>query len=187
MRLRGVLRRGAQPRGPTTAYLGLGSNVGDRLATLRAVRDALDAHEQVNVEATSTIYETAPVGGVEQPQYLNMVLRVATTLSPRDLLRLGHRLEAEHGRDRASEVRWGPRTLDIDLLLYGDETIDDPGLVVPHPRLTERAFVLVPLAEVMPPGATLPDGSSVTRRLAALAPIEGIDLYVRLDEQFGAS
>ena len=177
-----MLRRGAKPRGPTTAYLGLGSNIGDRLATLRAVRDELDAHEQVDVEGTSSIYETAPVGGVEQPQYLNMVLRVATTLTPRDLLRLGHSLEAEHGRDRASEVRWGPRTLDVDLLLYGDLTIDEPGLVVPHPRLAERAFVLVPLAEVMPPGATLPDGSSLTRLLASLAPIDGIDLHVRLDE-----
>ena len=183
-----MLRRGQsdRPRAPVTAYLGIGSNVGDRLATLRSVRDALAAADDVDVEDVSSVYETAPVGGVEQPEYLNMVVRVGTLLRARELLQLGHEIERAHGRDRSAEVRWGPRTLDIDLLLYGDVTIDEPGLIVPHPRLTERAFVLVPLAEVMPPGATLPDGTVLTRALAALAPIEGIALHVRLDQQLGA-
>lgn len=98
--------------------------------------------------AVSPVYETAPVGGPEQPDFLNAVIAVDTTLTARELLELAHRIEAE--ADRVRTVHWGPRTLDVDVLLVGDEHVDDPDLVVPHPRMTERAFVLVPLADLDP-------------------------------------
>lgn len=172
-----------------TAFLALGSNVGDRLQTIRSAIEALDRPDDVQVEKVSAVYETAPdTGGrpelddVDQEPYLNLVLAVTTTRGPRELLELAHEVEAEHGRDRSSEVRWGPRTLDVDLLLYEDRVIDESDLQVPHPRMVERAFVLVPLAEIMPPGAQLPDGESLSRHIARLAPIEGIERYVRLQE-----
>ncbi len=175
-------------RRPVTAFLGLGSNVGERLTNLRSALRELDEHEEVLVEAVSTVYETEPVteGGrgalsnAPQQPYLNLVTSVTTTLRPRGLLELAHQVEARHGRDREREPRWSPRTLDIDILLYDDLTLDDPDLTIPHRRLTERAFVLVPLAEVLPPGARLPDGTTVTSHLARLAPISGVDFYVRL-------
>lgn len=176
-------------RRPATAFLGLGSNVGDRLATLRTALHDLDGHEKVAVDAVSTVYETEPVtedrlelADVPQQPYLNLVTCVTTTLRPRQLLELAHRIEAEQGRDRERELRWGPRTLDIDILLYDELTLDEPDLSIPHPRLTERAFVLVPLAEVLPPGGRLPDGTTITSHLARLAPITGVDFYVRLVE-----
>lgn len=173
-----------------TACLSLGSNLGDRLATLRVALDDLDHHDDVDVETVSAVYETDPItpqGAEDQPHYLNLVAVVTTTLGPRDLLDLAHRVEAAHGRDREREERWGPRSLDIDLLLYDHEVIDDPEVTVPHPRLTERAFVLVPLAEVLPAGATLPDGATVASHLARLAPITGVELYVRLTEGPGTT
>ena len=130
------------------AYLGLGSNLGDRLAHLQAAVDGLGATPDVHVVAVSQVYETAPVGGPPQGDYLNAVVAVDTTLAPRDLLSLAQRLEADQQRVRAE--RWGPRTLDVDVLLVGDERVDEPDLVVPHPRLRERAFVLVPLADIAP-------------------------------------
>lgn len=175
-RLRALFRR------EVTAFLGLGSNVGDRLANLEAALRDLDADEETAVEEISGVYETEPVGGVEQPDFLNLVARVATRRRPRELLDLCHEVEAAHGRDRSREPRHGPRTLDVDILLYGDERVDEPDLEVPHPRLTERAFVLVPLAELLPPGAALPDGRSVASHLAGLAPIRGVRPHVRLAE-----
>lgn len=181
-------------RRPATACLGLGSNVGDRLATLRAALHDLHVHDKVVVDMVSTVYETAPVSedGVEpanatQEPYLNLVAVVTTGLAPQELLQLAHAIEAEHGRDRAREPRWGPRTLDIDILLYEDLTLDGPDLILPHPRLTERAFVLVPLAEVLPPGTRLPDGATLTSHLARLAPITGVEPYVRLVEGPGTA
>lgn len=172
-----------------TAFLSLGSNLGDRLDTLSAAVRDLDRPDDVQVETISSVYETAPdLGDLHdderrtQDPFLNLVAAVTTTRSPRELLELAHRIEADHGRDRARERRWGPRTLDIDILLYEDRSIDEPDLRIPHPRMTQRGFVLVPLAEIMPPGATLPDGTSLARHIAALAPIEGIERYVRLQE-----
>ena len=130
------------------AYLGLGSNLGDRLAHLQAAIDGLAKTRDVGVVAVSRVYETAPVGGPAQDDYLNAVVAVDTTLPPRELLALAQHLEADEQRVRAE--RWGPRTLDVDVLLVGDERIDEPDLVVPHPRMRERAFVLVPLADVAP-------------------------------------
>lgn len=169
---------------PVIAFIGIGSNVGDRLATVEAAVWALHATDGVAVEDVSGIYETLPWGGVEQDPFLNAVVKVVTRLSAPALLAECHATEAAFGRDRSAEQRWGPRILDLDLLLYGDEQIETDGLVVPHPRLAERAFVLVPLLEVFP-GGELPDGRRLTRCLSALAPIEGIDLFVRMEETPG--
>jgi 2-amino-4-hydroxy-6-hydroxymethyldihydropteridine diphosphokinase len=130
------------------AYLGLGSNLGDRVAMLQLAVDELGATEGVTVVAVSRVYETAPVGGPEQDDYLNAVVAIETDLGPRELLAVAHRIEQRAGRVR--DVRWGPRTLDVDVLLAGEAEIDEPDLQVPHPRMYERAFVLVPLRDVAP-------------------------------------
>jgi 2-amino-4-hydroxy-6-hydroxymethyldihydropteridine diphosphokinase len=140
------------------AYLGLGSNVGDRLATLQRAADLLDAEPGVTFVASSRVWETDPIGGPPQPDYLNVVLRIETDLSAHELLAAGQRIEASLGRVR--EVRWGPRTIDVDIELFGDETIDDPDLTIPHPRMLERAFVVLPLLE-LEPDPVLPDGTRV--------------------------
>lgn len=165
----------------TTAYLSLGSNVGDRLETLTAAVIVLHESDGIAVGDVSGIYETAPWGGVEQDPFLNCCVRVVTTLDPEALLDELQATEAGFGRDREREQRWGPRPLDIDLLLFGDEEIDGPRLRVPHPRLRERAFVLVPLMEIMP-GGSLPDGTRLTTLLTDLMPIEDMELVVRLEE-----
>lgn len=172
------------PQDPVRAAIGLGTNVGDRLATIEAALWALDDSEGIHVVDVSGVWETAPWGGVDQGPYLNAVALVDTTLSPRALLGDLQATEAAFGRDRAGEVRWGPRTLDLDILLYGELEVDDEDLVVPHPRLVERAFVLVPLMEVLP-GGTLPDGTRLTTAMTALAPVDGIDLHVRLSDHPG--
>jgi 2-amino-4-hydroxy-6-hydroxymethyldihydropteridine diphosphokinase len=153
------------------AFLGLGSNLGDRLDHLQRAVDLLDADARTRVDAVSSVYETEPVGGPEQDPYFNLAVRVATRRAPARLLRLCHRVEQELGRTR--EVRWGPRTIDVDILLYDERVIDRPQLSVPHPRLTERAFALIPLIEVAP-GQLLPDGRSLPAVLARLAPVEGV-------------
>lgn len=166
---------------PTVAYLSLGSNVGDRLEMVVSGVFALDETDGVAVEETSGIYETEPWGGVEQPSFYNLVVRVRTTLDAPSLLAEIQLTEAAFGRDRDQETRWGPRPLDIDILLFGNEIRDDPDLTLPHPRMTERAFVLVPLLEIMP-GGELPDGKRLTSHLQKLAPIEGVELVLRDDE-----
>lgn len=123
------------------AVLSVGSNLGDRLGHLQGALDAL-ALAGVEIVAVSGVYETAPVGGPDQDDFLNAVAVVETTLSPHELLSACQRVEAEHGRVR--EVRWGPRTLDVDVIVYADVILDDPGLTLPHPRAHERAFVCVP-------------------------------------------
>lgn len=129
---------------PVRAFVALGSNVGDRRAHLRAAVAGLPG-----VVAVSAVYETDPVGGpCGQPAFLNAVVELDTVLRPRALLELGQDLEEAAGRVRAE--RWGPRTLDVDVLLVGDVVVDEPDLVVPHPRMWERAFVLVPLHDVAP-------------------------------------
>ena len=134
----------------TRAYLGLGSNLGDRRALLRQAIEALDWGD-VSVVARSRVYETTPVGGPEgQPDFFNQVIGVETTLDARGLWERCSAVEASLGRSRHHEVRWGPRTIDIDVLTFGDDVLDDPDLQIPHPRLAERAFVLVPLAEIAP-------------------------------------
>jgi 2-amino-4-hydroxy-6-hydroxymethyldihydropteridine diphosphokinase len=143
---------------PVRAHLGIGSNLGDRLGFLQGAVDGLAATDGVAVVAVSRVYETDPVGPA-QPDYLNAVVVVDTTLTPRGLLEVGQRLEAE--AERVREGRWGPRTLDVDVLLYGDEEIDEPDLVVPHPRGHERDFVLAPLADLGHPGVEPRDWTGV--------------------------
>lgn len=127
----------------TRVFLSLGSNLGDRVATLRrAVADIPD------VVAVSPVYETDPVGGPDQDDFLNLVVELDTALDARALLDLCRSLETAAGRVR--EVRWGPRTLDVDVLLVGDELVDEPDLQVPHPRMRERRFVLAPLRDLAP-------------------------------------
>ena len=127
------------------AFLGLGSNLGDRLGNLQQAVDRLARSRGIRVVRASRVYETAPVGP-PQPDYLNAVLEVDTTLEARGLLETCLEIEAAMGRVRAQ--RWGPRVIDIDVLTYGGDEIDEPGLIVPHPRMHERAFVLVPLLEL---------------------------------------
>jgi 2-amino-4-hydroxy-6-hydroxymethyldihydropteridine diphosphokinase len=158
------------------AFLGLGSNVGDRLAHLQRGVDGLHAGRGLRIDEVSAVYETAPVGGPEQGDYLNMAVRVATTRSARGLLRVCQRVERLAGRVR--DVRWGPRTLDVDILLYDDRVLATRRLTVPHPRLVERPFALVPLIEVAP-GASLPDGRSLVRVLAGLAPVTDVTMIGR--------
>lgn len=141
----------------TRAALALGANLGDPRSSLRAAVAGLSAHPGVRVEAVSSLWRTAAVGGPEQPDYLNAVVLVDTALGPEGLLDLAHALEAAAGRAR--EVRWGPRTLDIDILAVDEERSDDPQLTLPHPRAHERGFVLAPWAEVDPEFVlTPPDG-----------------------------
>lgn len=130
-------------------YLGLGSNLGDRVAHLAQAREAI-AKQAGDILAASAIYDTAPWGPVPQDNYLNQVIRVATELAPGSLLGLLHGIERDAGRDRKSEIRYGPRTLDLDILIYGSRAVNEDGLTIPHPRIAERAFVLVPLAEIAP-------------------------------------
>jgi 2-amino-4-hydroxy-6-hydroxymethyldihydropteridine diphosphokinase len=133
----------------TRAYVGLGANLGDRERTLRAAVDALGVEEAIEVVAVSTLRETDPVGVGDQPRFLNGVAALETSLGARELLDRLLAVEQRFGRVRVPGEH-GPRTLDLDLLLYGDETIDEPGLAVPHPRIHERRFVLEPLAELAP-------------------------------------
>ncbi len=132
------------------AYIALGSNVGDRRAHLLGALTALAELPDTTLVGASAFHETEPVGPTDQPTYLNAAAHVRTALAPRELLNRLLDIECAHQRDRARETRWGPRTLDLDLLLYADRVIDEPGLAVPHPRLHERAFVLDPLAEIAP-------------------------------------
>lgn len=138
------------------AFLGLGSNLGDRLANLQAAIEAMQTEPGLRVTVSSRVWETTPVGGPPQPDYLNAVIRVETDLSARDLLDVARRVEARLGRVR--KERWGARTLDVDILLFDEERIDESDLVVPHPRMAERAFVLLPLLE-LEPDPVLPDGT----------------------------
>lgn len=132
------------------ALIGLGGNFGDVRDTLdRAVAAFCDG-AAVRLLARSADYETPPWGVTDQPAFVNLCLKVATELSPRDLLKRALAVEASLGRDRASGRRWGPRPVDIDILAYGDVVLDEPDLHLPHPRMTDRAFVLVPLAEIAP-------------------------------------
>ena len=148
------------------AVLGLGANVGDPLAQLRAAIGALRAHPGIALEAVSHLYETPPWGVTDQPAFLNAAARISTDLNPRELLSAILAVEAKLGRDRRE--KWGPRLIDIDILLYGEAAVNEPGLAIPHPHLHERAFALLPLLDVAPhariagrPAASLLDALDV--------------------------
>jgi len=148
--------------------LAVGSNLGDRLGTLQGCVYAIGGLPDTDVLAVSPVYETAPVGGPAQPDYLNAVLIAATGLSPLDLLAATQRIEADFGRVRPRGAeRFGPRTLDIDIISYAEEVSRDPVLMLPHPRAHERAFVLAPWHDI-DAGATLPGRGPVADLLAAV-------------------
>lgn len=133
---------------PAIALLGLGSNLGDRRATLLAAIESLRNSAAIEVLRVSSFIETEPVGDVHQPLFLNGAVRIHTSLSPAALLDRCLSIEIEYGRDRTKSERWGARTLDIDLLLFGESRINQAGLQVPHPRFHERLFALIPAAEI---------------------------------------
>jgi 2-amino-4-hydroxy-6-hydroxymethyldihydropteridine diphosphokinase len=149
----------------TIAYVGLGANLGSREVTLRRAVELLGQEDGVDVLAVSQLRETEPVGVRDQPPFLNGAVAVETTRTPRELLDLLLEIERSLGRVRAE--RWGPRTVDLDLLVYGDEVIDEPGLRVPHPLLHERRFALEPLAE-LDPQLEVPGRGAVSTLLAEL-------------------
>ena len=149
----------------TRAYVGLGANLGPREITLLRAVDLLAAADGVEVVAVSQLRETEPVGVVDQPPFLNGAVAIETSLAARELLDVLLETERELGRVRGE--RWGPRTVDLDLLVYGEETLDEPGLRVPHPRLAERRFALEPLAD-LDPALAVPGLGDVSAALAAL-------------------
>lgn len=128
------------------AFIALGTNIEDRRYYLRSALTALQAHESIEIEVFSSIYETEPVGYEEQAMFLNMVIMVNTDLASFELLEVLQNIELKYGRER--KIRWGPRTLDLDILLYNHENIETERLIIPHPRMTQRAFVLLPLYEI---------------------------------------
>jgi 2-amino-4-hydroxy-6-hydroxymethyldihydropteridine diphosphokinase len=167
--------------------LGLGANVGEAARTLAAAVQLLGDLAQLEVIEVSSLYETPPWPPPDDPRhvaqdpFLNLVVRAASTFEPEALLAELLGIERRLGRDRDREERWGPRPIDIDLLVHGAQVRDTPTLAVPHPRIAERAFVLVPMAEVWPGGA-LPDGRRTTAMLAALAPFDDIRHFGRLED-----
>ena len=157
-----------------TAYLGLGSNVGDRLANLRQAAALLASTPGISVEKTGGLYETEPVGVKDQPWFLNTVLRVSTDLSPHQLLAAAKQVEAAVGR--TPTFRWGPREIDVDVLLYDDAQLTDATLTVPHPRMAERLFVLLPLRDLYPTW-TDPTGAPIDTLIDRLRPTTQVRPY----------
>ena len=153
-----------------TVYLSLGGNLGDPSASMATALRLLDGDADTRVVAVSSLYRTPPWGKLDQPDFLNAAAEISTALAPRALLDLC--LEAERKLKRVREERWGPRLIDIDILVFGDRIIHETGLEVPHPRMLERAFVLAPLAEIAPELAV--GGRSVSERLSAVD-ISGIE------------
>lgn len=161
---------------PVVAYLGLGGNLGDRLASLTEALRFLDATPGMRRVACSSVYETEPWGITDQPSFLNLVAAFETTLSPQDLLAVCKQVESQVGRTES--YRWGPRLIDVDILLYGDQVVSvaDPDLQIPHPRMTQRAFVLVPLAEIAA-DATVPGREERATQLPSK--VDGVEGVVR--------
>jgi 2-amino-4-hydroxy-6-hydroxymethyldihydropteridine diphosphokinase len=153
----------------TRALIALGANLGRRTEALSSALRALDREDGVRVVRVSPFVETDPVGGPPgQPRFVNAVAELETVLDARALLELLLAIEAEHGRQRESGERDAPRTLDLDLLVFGDERVDEPGLVVPHPRMEERLFVLEPLAAIAPELVLVRTGRTVAERVREL-------------------
>lgn len=155
---------------PVTVYLGLGSNLGNRQDNLERALDFLS--QRLRVERVSSMYDTEPVGNINQPRFLNLVCQVNTTLTPIVLLTLAKGIESKLGR--LSGKSSAPRPIDIDILFYGNQAIDTPKLVIPHPRLAERAFVLVPLAEIAPDLVHSVNGKTIKQLLQGIAETQGV-------------
>jgi 2-amino-4-hydroxy-6-hydroxymethyldihydropteridine diphosphokinase len=154
------------------AYIGLGSNLANPVSQLQAARDAMAALPEVHAIACSRFYRSAPMGPSDQPDYVNAVMAIETDRPPLDLLHDLQAIETAQGRVRSGD-RWGPRTLDLDLLLYGDQMIASAELTVPHPGLSQREFVLYPLREVAPPDLRVP-GAGPLADLVARCPLRGL-------------
>jgi 2-amino-4-hydroxy-6-hydroxymethyldihydropteridine diphosphokinase len=157
-----------------TAFLSIGANLGDRVATCLRALEALAAHPNVELVQRSSLYETEPVGGVEQPPFVNLAAELTTRLEPEALLRLLKATEVELGREPG--IRWGPRIIDLDLLVYDDRVIESDALSLPHPRMHERRFVLEPLAEIAP---GLRDPRSGRTALEMLTDLGNLGAWVR--------
>ncbi|MDW0118720.1 2-amino-4-hydroxy-6-hydroxymethyldihydropteridine diphosphokinase [Sporosarcina thermotolerans] len=155
------------------AYLSIGSNIGDRLQHLTEAVRLLHLHDEIEVTGISSVYETEPVGYTNQANFLNLVVRLETSLNPFELLGVCQGIENDLGRVR--EIRWGPRTVDLDILLYNNDNIESENLTVPHPRMDERAFVLVPLMEIAPNlvGVPIDDGGVIRWRK-----VEGVEHFL---------
>ena len=165
----------------TTAYLGLGTNMGDRDAQLGAALAAIAKIPATTIARESPIYETKPWGKTDQPDFLNMVVEVSTQLEPHTLHRHLQKIERDLGREPEEGEKWGPRPIDIDLLLYGSRTLKTASLRVPHPRMWERHFVLRPLADLAP-DTVAPDGSPISRLLEdEQISSQGLSPYTRAD------
>jgi 2-amino-4-hydroxy-6-hydroxymethyldihydropteridine diphosphokinase len=160
--------------------VGLGSNLGDREDSIREALERLSRRDRIRLIRTSSVYETDPVGVTGQPTFLNAAAHLATELNPAELLEVLQEVEREMGRRRT--VRWGPRIIDLDLLLYEDLILDRPHLTVPHPRLARRAFVLVPLAEIAPEAVEPCSGLRVDQLLRTLGSIAGVRPYASRED-----
>lgn len=170
---------------PVAVWIGLGSNLQEPERQVRAAIGELAALPESRLQAASRLYRTAPVGPPGQPDYINAAARLETRLAPQALLAELHRIELAHGR-RRDGTRWGPRILDLDILIYGDARIDEPGLTIPHPEMARRAFVLVPLADVAPPNLAVP-GVGILAELLERCERDGVEPFDDADPAGDAS
>jgi len=155
-------------------YIGLGSNVGDRLSNINKAIELLDSNADITVEKIASFYETKPVGYLNQPDFINTAVKITTGLTPRRLLEVTKSIEERLRREHT--VKWGPRTIDLDILLFDDITMDEPHLRLPHPEIKNRAFVLVPLAEIAG-SIKHKSGNTIREMLAKLSDKKGVKIF----------